>query len=70
MEDRVNWRMEHEMHAWILRQEQQRSMQLALPQAPILDLQMTRDEIVRRLLLEIEGHSGLFGSSSTPESIL
>lgn len=70
MEDRVNWRMEHEVHGWILRQEKECAARSVQHQSPILDLQMTRDEIVRSLLLEIEGHGGLFGSSSTPESIL
>lgn len=67
---RVNWRMEHEVHNWILRQEKLAAEKKEPHHSPILDLETTRDEVVRSLLTEIEAHDGPFGSSSAPESIL
>lgn len=67
MEDRVNWRMENETLAWVLRQE--RAAQTPKTDRPILELQPTRDEIVRSLLTEIASHDGPFGAASLPESI-
>ncbi len=70
MEDRVNWRMEYTVHAWILKQEQLAAAQRSGVGLPILEPQTSRDEIVRNLLTEIEVHDGLFGASAVPESIL
>lgn len=70
MEDRVNWRMEYTVHAWILKQEQLAAANRSGYPSPILDQQVSRDEIVRNLLTEIETHDGLFGGSAAPESIL
>ncbi len=70
MEVRVNWRMEYEVHSWILQQEKLAADKKTSFHSPILELETTRDEVVRNLLMEIEAHDGPFGSSSAPESIL
>ena len=71
MENRVNWRMEYEMLSWVLRQEKSAPVSSGSAQhAPILDMQVSRDEIVRSLLTEIETHDGPFGAAALPESVI
>ena len=70
MENRVNWRMEYEILAWVLRQERSAAMNQPIQLSRILEPQSSRDEVVRTHLTEIESHDGLFGAHSLPEFIL
>ena len=52
MENRVNWKLEHMIHAWVLNQEKERDL-AAMQAAMGLDSE-TREIKIQRYLREIE----------------